>query len=264
MKKISSLSNTVVKRTGKLFNDSDYRRKSGLAVVEGFRLVKDAMSAGAEIQWVFLSEELAGEKMEELGLSEIGDTYVAAPAVLKKLSSTATPQGIVAVVHVERRELGTIAAKRLIVLDGVGEPGNAGTLIRGAAAFGFAVAVMPGSVDIFSPKVLRASMGGVFRTPVFFCNSLDELIGFSRSEGLPIWVADNRGGVPVNEARIDDNIIVVLGNEAHGPLSFANREIPGVERITIPMEEGVESLNVAMAGTIIMYESFRRRRTWRC
>lgn len=269
MRTISSPSNELVKQTARLLVDGQYRRQMGLAVLEGFKLVQDAIEAGAQVRWLMLSEDSvqvgsAGALISSLDPDRV---FVVTGSVMRKVSSTVTPQGVVAVVTAPRPALTSAesgSVSRVVALDGVQDPGNCGTLIRSAAAFDFSVAVLPGTVDPYSAKVLRASMGGLYRTSVYWCSRASDLFEFARKRGLAVWIAHNQSGIPADEAEIDDNVILVLGSEGHGHVSVSPEMQLNANRVWIPMQKRMESLNVAMAGTILMYESYRRRQAWRC
>ncbi|MGB9867895.1 MAG: TrmH family RNA methyltransferase [Bacillota bacterium] len=268
MRELSSSENQVVKQTARLLVNGAYRKQKGLAVLEGFKLVGDAVGAGAQVAWIIFSQD-AYESPSARDLVSNADprkVFVVPDRIVKKLSSAVTPQGVVAVVAAPRTELLDCRDEltRLVALDGVQDPGNCGTLIRGAAAFGFGVVVLPGTVDPYSPKVLRASMGGLYRTPVYWCYSAQDLLDFADRRGLTVWMAHNKGGIPVDQAEIEDHVVLVLGSEGQGHVGLSPELHSEIKRIWVPMERHVESLNVAMAGTILMYECYRRRKAWRC
>jgi len=175
------------------------------------------------------------------------------PAAFRAATQTVTPQGAIAIARVnEATPAEAISAARgagwpLIVLDGVQDPGNVGAIARTAAAAGApALAVLPGSADPFGPKAVRASAGNVFRLKVARAHwkDLDGLDGFGASPS---------GGAALAEAPIESAGMIVLGSETHG-LSRKDLKL-----VTVPLTEGVESLNVAAAAALILFEIRRRR-----
>jgi RNA methyltransferase, TrmH family len=166
------------------------------------------------------------------------------PALLAEVSTLAHPPRVVAVYR--RADLPRGVRPVTLALWRVADPGNVGTLLRAAAAFGAGVALSPGCADITGPKALRASMGAVFTVPT---SSFDEPSG-TRVALVP------RGGVPLPELEVEGDVVFVLGAEREGlpPEVLASCDV----QASIPQSGGAESLNVAMAGTIALYERSRR------
>ena len=178
---------------------------------------------------------------------------VLTPAAFRAATQTVTPQGVIAIARVHEASAGdAIAAARearwpLVVLDGIQDPGNVGAICRTAAAAGApALAVLAGTADPYGPKAVRASAGNVFRLKVAKAQwkDLAELDGYG---------AAATGGAPLAEARIESAGMIVLGSEAHG-LSRKDLKL-----VTVSLAEGVESLNVAAAAALILFEIRRRR-----
>lgn len=224
------------------------RRESGRALLEGPHLLAEALDAAVEVEVVFAidMDEGAVARASAAGVEvlSVGDR------VLAHLAGTETPRGPVAVIHVPPNP--RIAGIDTIVLSDISDPGNAGSLIRSAAAFGFAVVNASGSVDPWSPKVLRSGAGGHFLTPVLRTEQpLDAL----RAAGCVIVGLVVSGGMAPSAIPTDVPIALWVGSEAHGlpdPL-VGNADV----LVTLDMPGGTESLNVAVAGAIAMYE--RRR-----
>ena len=213
------------------------RKALGLTVLEGPHVVEEARRAGAEVMEVF-----------GLGPAPAGYQHwtEVTPEVLSRLADTDNPRGPVAVIRIPPP--GVVTRDHYSI--DLGEPGNAGTLIRTAAAFGLDVTFSPGSVDPWSPKVLRAAAGAHFRT------SIGEP---PASRGTIATVVE--GGVPPHRLGevLDPTTTwaVLIGSEAHG---LSSRDVAAAEiAVTIPMPGGVESLNAAVAGAIVGYELGRWR-----
>jgi len=210
-------------------------------------VLAEAKAAGLAFEVIAVRE---GDKLPFHSESRVTLT----PAAFRAATQTVTPQGAIAIARInEASPAEAISAARsagwpLIVLDGVQDPGNVGAIARTAAAAGApALAVLPGSADPFGPKAVRASAGNVFRLKVARAHwkDLDGLDGFGASPS---------GGAPLAEAPIESAGMIVLGSETHG-LSRKDLKL-----VTVPLTEGVESLNVAAAAALILFE-IRRRRT---
>jgi RNA methyltransferase, TrmH family len=211
-------------------------------VVEGLALLRQAIDAGWDVEGCYL----APDTTVDLDVVQ----YELAPNVIERVASTESPQRVLAVVAMRPAAL-PIDATFVLVADRLADPGNAGTIIRSAEAAGAdAVVLTPGSVDPYNSKVVRASAGSLFRIPVIEA-TLESLTGFRR-----LGSSSHRGDVytdPVYHGRI----AVVVGNEAHGLDGDAAID----QWITIPHAGPAESLNVAMAATVLLFEVARQRST---
>jgi TrmH family RNA methyltransferase len=238
---ISSPDNEIVRRLRRLA----YRREPGLVLLEGPRVLAEAREAGLEFELVAARE---GDKLPFRYESRVTLT----PGAFRAATQTVTPQGVIAIARVHEASIAeAIAAGRarrwpLVVLDGVQDPGNVGAICRTAAAAGApALAVLRGTADPYSPKAVRASAGNVFRLLVAKAS-------WSDLEDLDGYGAAPAGGAPLAEAPIESAGMIVLGSEAHG-LSRKDLKL-----VTVPLTEGVESLNVAAAAALILFEIRRR------
>jgi RNA methyltransferase, TrmH family len=207
-------------------------------------VVAEAARAGVEIELLVVRD---GDRAPVRG-----PRLTFTPELFKKVAQTETPQGVLAIARVrEATAPEAIAAARaahwpLVVLDRVQDPGNVGAICRTAAAAGApALAVLGGCADPYGPKAVRASAGNVFRLVVAKASWHD-------LEGLETWGAASRGGVPLAGAPVENAGAIVLGSEAHG-LSRTDLKL-----LTIPVGDGVESLNVAAAAAVILFEIRRR------
>src|SRR5438128_4428745 len=239
---ISSPDNDVVRRLRRLA----HRREPGLVLLEGPRVLAEANAAGLEFELIGVRE---GDRLPCHAESRI----VLTPGAFRAATQTVTPQGVIAIARVhEASPADAIESARsegwpLVVLDGVQDPGNVGAICRTAAAAGApALVVLPGSADPFGPKAVRASAGNVFRLQVAKAQWKD--LG-----GLEGYGASPSGGAPLAEAPIESAGMIVLGSETHG-LSRKDLKL-----VTVPLTEGVESLNVAAAAALILFEIKRRR-----
>lgn len=180
--------------------------------------------------------------------------------IMRLLADTETPQGVVAVAALPPAELPPLDphASLVLVMDSVRDPGNVGTLLRTAAAAGCdAVVTTAGSVDPFAPKVIRAAMGAHFRVPVV-ADALWDQIGPALDSLPAIYGADGGAMLAYDAADFCTGAAIIVGNEDHGLTEEARRWCRGT--IAIPMARGVESLNAAISGSILLFEAVRQRR----
>ena len=220
------------------------RKEIGLTTIEGPFLLQEAVEGGAGITEVFA---LPGDEDAQAAALEAGATLtMVAAEALPRIASTLNPRGPVAVIEIPTTPV--IQPVDSVLLWDVADPGNAGTIVRTAAAFGFQVLATPESVDLWSPKVLRAGVGGHFRTPLAQgVRTLEDLTGI----GL-IPYATAADGVHVDEVDLSDPspLVFIIGNEAHGvPSSIKNR----TTTLALEMPGGTESLNAAVTGAVFMY-----------
>jgi TrmH family RNA methyltransferase len=222
------------------------RYEDGVFVVEGLGLLRQAVDAGWQVEGCYVSP---GTDVA-LDVALDVDRHELAPNVMERVASTESPQPVLAVVSMRSTTLPDDASF-VIVADQLADPGNAGTIIRSAEAAGaHGVILTPGSVDPYNPKVVRASAGSLFRVPVLEA-TLESLTNFRR-----LGTSSHRGDVytdPVYHGRV----AIVVGNEAHGLADDAAID----QWITIPHAGPAESLNVAMAATVLLFEVARQRST---
>lgn len=271
MKHIASSENTMIKKAMKL-KQRKMREKEGLYFIEGLSLCREALAAAVNIDTLMIREseyysEKNGEYEDLLEQSSKAgiETVVVKDGLFNKLTNTETPQGIAAVAKCRYWDAGSFFAAdksggqgNILVLDRIQDPGNAGTLLRTAEAVGCqGVLVVKGTVDLYSPKVVRAAAGSLFRLPLLFTADAQETVRLLHSRGKRVVAA-----IPYCEnfhfqTRLDRNVAFVIGNEAGG-VSADFLEMSDCQ-VKIPMCEPVESLNAAVAAGVIMYESLRQK-----
>jgi RNA methyltransferase, TrmH family len=235
------------------------REREGRFLVEGIRSAREALEAGAVIELAIVSPRALGlGGGEELlaGLERTGIEVVRVEdGELDALSDTESPQGVTLVCREPSLSLDELFAgagrgTRMLLLDRVQDPGNAGTLVRCAAAFGLhGVVALDGTVDLYNTKVVRASAGGVFRVPVVH-ESWARTASWLTDHEIPLVVAD-ASGEDVQRARRDPPWALAIGSEADGVRPEVARAARGAVRV--PMPGGSESLNAAVAGSILLY-----------
>lgn len=222
-------------------------------------MVLEALSSQAEIHDVFVHEEVDDAELEEALALRSMTPWIVGRDVIDSLSDTVTPQGAVAVASAPTVGLEILRGSDLsLVLADVRDPGNAGSLVRSAAAGGAgAVVFAHGSVDPLHPKVVRSAAGALFRVPLVRSAPLSEAARVLRAEGIQIVGADARADTQMYAADLHSPCALLLGNEAWGLSVEAEAEVDRLVRI--PMPGPVESLNVATAGAILLFEALRQR-----
>jgi len=232
------------------------RREEGLYLVEGRRLVTEALLSGAPLQTLLVTEEFRSSA-DGAGLVTLAaDASVAVEPIpakdLARIADTKTPQGVVGIVLFEEADAGTLRPEGLILaLDAVADPGNAGTLVRAADAFAVqAVLFGPGCADRANPKTLRAAMGSSFHVPIFRTGDLAARLTALREAGAVVLAATLDGENLYRVKTGAAGTVLVLGSEAHG-VSDRVRAVAARE-VTVPCPGRAESLNVAMAGAVAL------------
>ena len=233
------------------------RERHHLFVAEGARTVEELLRSALEVRGVLIGPQFDDGRSQAID-RELERRGIPAERVSERefdsAAETESPQGILAVAVVPDRSLNAAAAGSrflLLVLDGVQDPGNVGTIVRTAAALDAAATLaLPGTVDLWNAKVVRSGMGGHFHRP---CLSItwDELDAFRAAHGVTIWAAD-AAGAPLGSVVRPDRLALVVGNEGAG-LSAAARSRAD-RLVSLPVGHGVESLNVAVAAGILLYE----------
>ncbi|MGE5675097.1 MAG: TrmH family RNA methyltransferase, partial [Mycobacterium leprae] len=182
--------------------------------------------------------------------------YEVSPTTLERLADTQSPQGILAVFHTPVWRVEQMGAGLVILLDGLQDPGNLGTIIRSLEAMGGAGLAIAGGVDPFNPKVVRSAMGSLFRLPLVK-DEVAPLIDQLRAQGRTVYVADAGGSLTPWTADLKGSSVLVIGNEGAGPSETARQMADAA--ISIPMPGPTESLNAGVAASLLIYEAMRQR-----
>lgn len=240
---IRSLNHPLIKHLVHLRQNTDYRHEHESVVIEGIKMVKEVAShypvkALLAYDETFIPKGLKADKV-----------YLATEEVMKKASGMKSPEGVMA--EVAMPKIATLKSKRYIIaIDGVNDPGNLGTLLRTALALGWEGAfVLNESCDPYNEKALSAARGATFRLPIMQGN-WEQLKKLIKEESLHPLVAD-LSGTPPSQIKPVNGLLLVMGNEAHGPSEEAKSLC---QAVSIPMLGKMESLNVSVAGGILMYE----------
>lgn len=253
MREISSKDNKIFRLCEQL-SHKKYRDKLGLYLIEGENLLEEAVKNGAAIKTVLMCRDYRGSLF---GTED--KAFCLSDKLFEQLSQTETTQGIMAIV--EKPELSPDrfldrGGGNFIVLDRLQDPGNIGTILRTADAAGYELAiVMKGTADVFSPKAVRAATGSLFRMPVVFMDSVDELMEFTRAAGKKLVATCFDTDRYYYDENLKGNIALIIGNEGSG----ISRELIECSdlKIKIPMHGNIESLNASVAAGILMYEAVR-------
>ena len=235
---------------------------SGLVAIEGPNLLAEAQRTGLKVVRIFAAQESA-HLLDDLPSGPETDVLLLPRGLLCSALATEAPQPIAALVEPQSwtwdKLLGSTSsdAPLLLVLCGLQDPGNVGTILRSAEAFGAAgVITLPGTVNVWNQKALRASAGSVFRVPILRA-SLDECMLRLRDAGLKAWAATIRNATPVADVALDRPVALLIGNEGNGVPAAVLAKADGA--ITIPCPGPVESLNAAVAASILLYEAAKQR-----
>lgn len=234
------------------------REKRSLFVAEGIRCVEELLKSELRIEGALATAELRANSRGEQLLRALAGRNIELLEVSERefesAADTESPQGVLAVAAIPRVNMeGRLAAERIrvLVLDGIQDPGNAGTALRTAAALGVAATVaLPGTVDLWNAKVVRSSAGAQFRQVVTAMSEV-ELANFLRTEAIELWAAD-AGGEPLGTTTPPARLAIAVGNEGAG-LSSTVRAL-AKRSVSLPIGGQVESLNVAVAAGILLYE----------
>lgn len=254
---ITSNQNSKIKLVRALLGRSKERREAGAFVAEGVRLVEEAVKANWTCRFALYDETLS-----ERGLSQVEslksrgvNVEEVSVSVMKSISETEAPQGILAVLEFSNLPIPS-SPNFILIPDQIRDPGNLGTLLRSAAASGVqAILIPPDTTDAFAPKVLRSGMGAHFRLPLRSMG-WEEIEKTVKSDALNVYVAD-MDGTSCWEMDLRQPVALIVGNEAEGASESARKLADG--KISIPMSGGAESLNAGVAGSVLMFEVMRQR-----
>ncbi|MCC7055582.1 MAG: RNA methyltransferase [Gemmatimonadaceae bacterium] len=232
------------------------RERSGRFVAEGLRTVEELLQSGLAVEGVLAADVAAQVPRAAALLDRAANAGIPVAYVSERdfdsAAGTDAPQGVLAVASVPRWSLDALTASplHLLVLDGVQDPGNVGTILRSAAAFGVTATVaLPGTVDLWNAKVVRSAMGSHFVHPTLTCTA-EELGSFLGGRGVPLWGAD-AAGTPLQDVPVPAQWALAVGNEGAG-LSPAVQSLVATT-VALPISAAVESLNVAVATGIFLF-----------
>lgn len=256
---ITSNSNAQVKRLLQLQKKSKARDEEKVFLVEGLRMFSEVPAE--RVHKVYISESLYNKKKQELNLERFS-VEILSDSVFQYVSDTKTPQGILCIVEQKKydiEELLNIENPHFMVLDNLQDPGNLGTIVRTAEGAGVdAIFLSKESVDIYNPKTIRSTMGSIYRMPVIYVDDLLELLNIFKQRGIKSYAAHLEGKKSYDKEDYQSGTAILIGNEGNG-LRDEVAENADVW-VQIPMQGKVESLNAAIAASILMFEVYRQRR----
>ncbi len=250
IKNITSLKNDIVVQTKKLKNKK-YREQTKTFLAEGLKNVKDSLEKRVA-KMIFVTDE---KMLDSLEVKEACPCYVVNEQIMKEISDTVTPQGVAAVFEMKEFSYECISEK-ILVLNGVSDPGNVGTILRTACALGFNTVIADNkTADIYSPKIIRSSMSAVFALNILRCNDrMESELENLKNRGYKLYVSClSEKSKNINDIAFSQKCMIVVGNEANG----ADESVVKLADTLyiIPMEKTIESLNVAIAAGISMYKA---------
>ena len=227
-------------------------------MAEGVRAVEELISSHVRVRGVLVAPQLEGAQRGSALRQRLAEAGVEVAAVteaeFRSAAETESPQGVLAIGEIPRHSLDAMASAatlRLLVLDALQDPGNVGTILRTAEALGVdATVALPGTVDLWNAKVVRGAMGASFRHPAFHV-TLEDLLSFVDANGIELWGAE-RDGEPVDGVRPPASLALAVGNEGAGLSSSLRERV--TRSVSLPISGAAESLNVAVAAGILLYQ----------
>ena len=266
LRRIEGRHNALVKELRQAFAYAE-RTGSAECAIEGIRIVEEAIRSGLKFRAVFFRE--SAENVAEKLLPQIGshvETLLVPDNIFDGAVLSETPQGIAALVRLREFSLDDILERLqvgpVMVIVGLQDPGNLGTILRSAEAFGSAGVVLgEGTVSPFNSKVIRASAGSIFRLPVVLSKAdggVDSVVTKLRSQSVRLIATSSHKGTPLDQARLTEPSAIFVGSEGSGLPRNLMAQVD--ELVAIPHAPQVESLNAGVAGSIVLYEAARQRR----
>ena len=256
LKTVSSRDNQTFKLCEKL-TQKKYRDRLSAYLIEGENLIGEAIDSGQDILHIIISEDadIDPDLLEKVKARS--ETVFMKGSLFEKAAQTKTSQGILAVVSKTPQQLSYASLPKgcnILILDRIQDPGNLGTMIRTADAAGYgAIIAVKGTGDIYSPKVVRAAAGSLFRVPVIYVETDEQALQLMRTWGKKVFCTSFDTEEMYYGADLSADAALVIGNEGNGVSENFVKEAD--ELIKIPMREGIDSLNAAVAAAILMYHS---------
>ena len=258
MQRISSKDNSLIKHIKRL-KEKKYRDEYGEYIVEGLKLIEEAIKENAQISQIIVCEECDKAEIIENHLRYEMAKYecIYVPQnIFKMISDVESPQGILAVIKKSNHSSLQYNENIIVALDDIQDPGNLGTILRTVDSVGLKqILISKGTTDAYSPKVVRSTMGAIFRVNVIECEDLKETLKQTQDNGYKVMCTSLDAKKTIYEVNYDKKVIVI-GNEANG----VSKDIKKIadEKLIIPMLGKTESLNVSVATGVILYEYVRQ------
>ena len=257
---ITSTSNAQMKEISALLKKSKERKEKKAFVVEGRKMFEEICSDKSRLVKAYFSESYVAEMYPDGKLPDI-PCEVVADKVFEAVAETVTPQGVLAIVKMPEYSLDAMVedAGTLVLLEDLRDPGNLGTIIRTAEAAGVSGIILSReSVDVYNPKVIRSTMGAVYRVPFLYVEDFIETLRELKGKNVRLLAAHLKGQKTFDYADYSGKVGILIGNEANG-LTEETAEL-AEEKVLIPMAGSVESLNAAVAAALLMYEAYRQQK----
>lgn len=251
---ITSRDNKIFK-LAKLLKTQKGRVEKGLFMIEGFRIVKDALGKGIKAECIIIKDGTT------LDFSADCPVYAFAPKLFSELAETVSPQGVIAICPVKKcgiKDILSLGKKCVVMCEALQDPGNIGTIIRTAHAADLGgVVLTKGCCDLYNPKIVRATMSGMFSVPVVSGAESEKVIEYFRENGYKIVAgALTDSAVDFYSADLSGKVLIIIGNEGNGVEESTLSLCDSV--LKIPMRSDAESLNAAVAGSVMVYEHYRQ------
>lgn len=263
MLEITSSKNPLIKEIKSLYRRKE-RWKSKLFIIEGIKIIEEAISNNVTLRNIVYTDKLLSTNDGMDFFRKVEKVYNIAYVpenIFSEICDTENPQGIIGIAEFDVKEVENIFkinTPLLLYLDGVQDPGNMGTIIRTADAFKISGIILgDGCVDPYNPKVIRATMGSIFRIPLYFIKEIYPYISKFNNNNVKIVATSLEGSIPVYDADFKEGSLVIIGNESKG----VDKKLLDISSnlIKIPMPGEAESLNAGVAASIIMYEAMKQR-----
>lgn len=250
---ITSISNNIIKEVLSLHNKK-FRDEKGLFIVEGKKQIYE-IGHDWQICYFIATKEFENKLQNNNKIHYVSDS------VFKKISTTVTPQGVMAIVKKKNFDVDKIINKRnalFVILDCLQDPGNLGTIIRSAVAFGVdGIFVSKNSIDVFSDKVVRSTMGAIFKVPIIIeCNILKTIENL-KNKNITVYSLDLKAENYISQIKFNQSVAIIIGNEAKGIEKDVIEKSD--EKIKIKMTKNIESLNASVACSIALYEISKQK-----
>lgn len=255
-KSITSAQNPIIKLVKELMKKKAARKKNGKFVVEGIRAVQE-IPKEIQIEYLLVSDQVEESTYSGIKAKQI---LVLSDDLFSGISETETPQGMMAIVNIPELLLETMNIEDgpYLILENLQDPGNMGTIIRTAHAFAFkGIFITKGSVDLYSPKVVRSTMSSLFYLPIVKDYSIEEYAEYLRDKQVTLYTtALTDSAQPIQKVGFDKRMALVIGNEGNGVSQYCLEHTD--HTMIIPMPGGAESLNASVAAGVCMYEVVRK------
>ncbi len=257
---ITSTSNVQIKQIIALLKKGKERKEQNAFVIEGRKMFEEICQEKSRVVKAYFSDSYVKAGYADEAMKTV-PYEVVADSVFDAMAETVTPQGVLAIVKMPEYSLEEMIDKAgtLVLLENLRDPGNLGTIIRTAEAAGVSgVILSKESVDIYNPKVIRSTMGAVYRVPFLYVEDFQTLLKELRAKDVRLLAAHLQGKKTFDKADYNGKVGILIGNEANGLTEEAS-ELAN-EKVLIPMAGSVESLNAAVAAALLMYEAFRKQK----